>query len=76
MKTIARAYSSNQECSFQEVAYHYLPKLWLQKVFPGVIYASTGFPEKCFRVLCSQKDIVDLLDESNNIFKNMCLIDL
>ena len=53
----------------QEAVYHFLPELWLQKVFPGVIYANTNIPEKLFRVLRSQGEIGDLPDDSNNIFK-------
>ena len=73
MTAIACAYSSNRECSEQEVVYHCLPELWLRKVFPGVIYANTNIPEKRFRVLRSQKEIGDLLDDSNNIFKRNML---
>ena len=76
MKVVARAYSSNRECSLQEVVHHYLPKLWIQKVFLGVTFANTDIPEKRFIVLRSQKDIGDSPDESKNIFKNICLMDM
>ena len=57
MNAIARAYSL----------------LWLRKVFPGVIYVNTNIPEKRFRVLRSQKEIGDLTDDSNDIFKRNML---
>ena len=37
----------------QEVAYHCLQELWLENVFPGVIYANANIPKKHFRVLQS-----------------------
>ena len=76
MKAISRAYSSNWERSVQEAVYHCLPELWLQKVFPGVIYANTNIPEKQFRVLQSQKEISDLPDNGNDILKKICLTDM
>ena len=35
MKNILKTYTSNRECSVQEV-YHILPELHLRRVFPGV----------------------------------------
>ena len=58
---------------YAEAEYHCLSELWFRKVFPGVIYANTKIPEKRFRVLRSQKEIGDLPDDSNNIFKRNML---
>ena len=69
MKIIARAYSSNQKCSVQEAVYHCLPELRLWKVFPGIIHENTNIPEKPFRLLQSQKEIGELPDDCNDIFK-------
>ena len=57
----------------QEAVYHCLPELWFRKVFPGVIYANTNIPKKRFIVLRSQKEIGDLPDDSNDIFKRNML---
>ena len=46
MRAVAHAYSSSRECSVQEAVYHYLPGLWLRKIFPGVIYVNTNLPER------------------------------
>ena len=74
MKTIARVYSSNRECSVQKAVHHCLPELWFWKVFPCVIYANTNFPEKRFRVLRYQKDLPgDLPVDSDDIFKGNML---
>ena len=73
MKAIAQAYASNWECSVQKAVYQCLPGLWLRKVFPGVIYANTTIPEKRFKVLCSQQEISELPDESEDIFKKNML---
>ena len=60
----------------QKAVYHCLPELWLPEVFPGVKYANTNIREKRFRVLRSQKEIGDLLDDSNDILKEICLTDI
>ena len=36
MKTIAKAYLSNRECSVLEAVYHILPELKLRRIFPAV----------------------------------------
>ena len=46
MKSVAHAYVSKRECSLQEVVYQVMPKLWLKKVFPGVLYANGNIPKK------------------------------
>ena len=73
MKTIVCAYSSNRECSVQEAVYQCLPELWLRKIFPGVKYANTNIPQKRFKLLRSQNETGDLPDDSNDIFKRICL---
>ena len=41
MRSVAHAYSSECECSLQEVVYQVLPELQLRKLFPGVLYANS-----------------------------------
>ena len=50
MKAIANAYSTKRECSVQEAVYHILPELWLQKIFPKVIFLNSNMPEKRYRI--------------------------
>ena len=50
MKSVANAYINTRERSIQECVYHILPVQWLRKTFPGVIFANSNVPEKCFRV--------------------------
>ena len=44
LKTIARAYLSNQESLFQDVAYHILPELNLRRIFPALYFIHTNLP--------------------------------
>ena len=68
MKTFAKAYISNRECSVQEVVYHILPELKLRRIFPAV-FANTNPPEERVKVLFSEKELSELRDNSPNIFK-------
>ena len=38
MKTIAKAYLSNRECSVQEAVYHILSELKLRRTFSGCVF--------------------------------------
>ena len=73
MKATAQAYASSWECFVQEAIYHCLPELWLRKVFPGVIFTNTNIPENFLKILRSQKEISELPDESEDIFKKNML---
>ena len=46
MKTIARAYLSNQKYLVQEVVYHILPELSLWRTFPAAYFVNTNLPEE------------------------------
>ena len=46
MKTIARAYLSNHECSVQKAVDHILPELKLRRIFPAVHFVNTNLPEE------------------------------
>ena len=69
MKTIARAYLSNRECSAQEAVYQILPELKLRRIFPAVHFVNTNLPEERVQVLLPEKELSELPDDSLNIFK-------
>ena len=69
MKTIAKAYLSNRECSVQEAVYHILSELKLRRIFPAFYFGNTNLPEERVRVLLSKKELTELPDDSSNIFK-------
>ena len=69
IKTIAKAYLSNRECSVQEPVYHNLLELKLRRIFPAVCFVTTDLPEERVQVLFSEKELSKLPDNSPNIFK-------
>ena len=69
IKTMARAYLSNRECSVQEAVYHILPELKLRRIFPVVCFVNTCIPEEKVQVLLPEKKLSKLPDISPNIFK-------
>ena len=69
MKTIAKAYLSNQECSVQEAVYHILSELKLRRIFPTVYFVNTNPPEERAQALLSEKELGKLPGNSPNIFK-------
>ena len=44
MKLIVWEYGSKRECSEPEAVYYVMLELWLHKVFPAVLFASTDLP--------------------------------
>ena len=69
MKTIAKAYLSNRECSVQEAVYHILPEMKLRRIFPAVDFVNTNPPEERVQVLLSEKELSEPPENSPNIFK-------
>ena len=69
MKTIAKAYLSNRECSVRETVYHILPELKLRRIFPDVYFVNTNPLGEGVQVLLSEKELGELQDESPDIFK-------
>ena len=69
MKSVVHAYVSKRECSLQETVYQVMPELWLRKVFPGVLYANSNIPEKRVRIMLSKKEILELPEDSTDIYK-------
>ena len=71
MKTIAKAYLSNRECSVQEEVYHIFPELNLRRIFPAVYFVNANLPEKRVQVFIYEKELGGLPDDSPNIFKKL-----
>ena len=69
MKTIAKAYLTNRECSVQEVVYNIQPELKLRRIFPAVYFVNTNLPQEKFQVLLSEKELSKRPDDSPKIFK-------
>ena len=69
MKTIAKAYLSNRECSAQEEVYHILPEMKLRRIFPAVYFVDTNLPEERVQVLLPEKELSRLPDDNPHIFK-------
>ena len=74
MKTIAKAYLSNRECSVQEAVYHILSELKLRRIFPAVYFVNTNPPEERVKVLLTEKVLSQLPDDSQTFSKNQILI--
>ena len=60
MKTIAKAYLSNRECSVHEAVYHILPKMNLRRIFPAFYFVNTNPLEERVQVLPSEKELGEL----------------
>ena len=69
MRSVANAYLNKRECCTQEYVYHVLPGQWLRRTFPGVIFANSNLPEKRFRIFLSENEVMDLPEDSKDIFK-------
>ena len=69
MRKIANAYSTKRECNIQEAVYHCLPELHLRRVFPKVVFANSNLPDQRFKILKTKKELEDLPDDSEDIFK-------
>ena len=55
MKTIAKAYLNNRECSVQVTVYHVLSELNQRRIFSAVYFVNTNLPEERVKVLLSEK---------------------
>ena len=73
MVKIGKAYSNNRECSAQEAIYHIMPELWMKKSFPVVEFINTNLPEDRFRMCKSKKELSELPEDSEDIFKSNML---
>ena len=59
-----------RECSIQVVVYLVMPKLWLRKSFPGVVFANSNLPENRYRMCRSKKESDELPEDSCDVFKH------
>ena len=57
--------------SLQEVVYHNLPELKLRRVFRVTHFVDTNVLEERTQVLLSKKELIELPDDSQNIFKKL-----
>ena len=73
MKSISKAYSTKRECSVQEAVYHVMPELWLRKTFSGGIFANSNLPEHQYRVCRSEAELLEMPDDSTDVFKRNML---
>ena len=55
IKTIAKAYLSNRECSVRETVFLIFVELKLKRIFPAVYFANINLSEKRSQVLLSEK---------------------
>ena len=69
MKSVAQTYVNKKDCSIQECVYQVLSGQWLKKTFPGFIFANSNIPEKRYRICREEKDIIQLPEDSRDIFK-------
>ena len=46
IESVANFYLNEREFSLQKCVYQVLPRQWLRKIFPGVIFAKSNIPEK------------------------------
>ena len=68
MRSAANAYLNKRKCSVQQCVYHALPGHWLRRPFPGVIFANSNVPEKRFRIFLNENEIMNLSEDSKDIF--------
>ena len=72
MNNILQAYTSNGECSVQEVVYHE-PELHLRRVFPSVCFVKTSLPKDHSEILETEEELKSFPENSTNIFKRNIL---
>ena len=44
------------------------------KIFPGVIYTNSSLPEKRMKMILSEKEVAELLDESSKVYKQNMIV--
>ena len=67
MKTTAKAFLSNRECSVQKEVYHVLPELKLRIIFPTVDFVNINALEERIQVLLFGKEFNEVTDYSPNV---------
>ena len=73
MIKLAKAYSDHREVSIQEAVYQLMPELWLRKGYPAVSFVSTSLPNERFRMMKTEEEIIEMPEDSDEIFKRNML---
>ena len=74
LRKIGAAFLSTREVSAQECVYRCMPELWLRKIFPKTVFASTDFAENRVRFAKTQQELDELNDDSTDIFKSNIIV--
>ena len=69
MGSVANTYLNKIDCGVQECVYRVLPERWFERTFPRVISANRNVSEKRFCIFLSKNEIIDLSEDSEDIFK-------
>ena len=69
MNAIASAYKTKRQLSVQEAVYHIMPELWLRRTKPVVQFANSNLPERRYKFLSSEEEILSMSSENTDIFK-------
>ena len=69
MKSISHAYRTHREMSVQEAVANVSPEIWLQKTSHAVTFANSNLLERRYRVCRSEEEILNLPEDSSDIFK-------
>ena len=69
MKTMAKAYLNNRECSVQESLCYILSELKPRRIFLAIYFVNTSYSEERVQVLLLETERSKLPDDNSNIFK-------
>ena len=71
MKKLAYSLSiCSRQISVQEAVYLCLPELWLRKCQPGVMFLNSDLPHERIRLLKTEKEQLEMLEDSKDIYKS------
>ena len=68
-KQLLKMYLSNQESYAQDVVCHIFPELKLRRIFSSIYVVNPNLPEKNVSILLSEKELIQLPDNSPNNFR-------
>ena len=70
IKKLAYSFICSRQMSVQEAVYLCLPKLWLRKCQPGVMFLNTNLPHERIRLLKTEKELLEMPEDSKDIYKS------
>ena len=70
MKKLSYLFVCCRQMSVQEAVYLCLPKLWLRKCKPGVIFLNTNLPHEPIRLLKTEKELLEMPEDSKDIYES------